>query len=160
MDQLYQNSQSNWSYTEPSPLSWGFDNDHEKVMSTVEESFESTQQTIVETNQQLIEACAHMDKIITNLNQPFSTTSPDQVQEFHNFSQIKFNGNQVDKEPTLEKAFETFRQTSKQVLYDIRDCLNRPANELPSLSRSKSSFRTLSVDRTSLGLDQNQFHTF
>ena len=36
------------------------------------------------------------------------------------------------KEPTLEEAFETFRQTSNQVLYDIRDCLNRPTNELVS----------------------------
>jgi len=38
----------------------------------------------------------------------------------------------VDKEPTVKEAFETFRETSKQVLYDIRDCLNRPANELVS----------------------------
>ena len=73
-----------------------------------------------------------MDKIMTHLNQPVSITSPDQVQEFHQLSQIKFNGNQVDKEPTLEEAFKTFRQTSKQVLYDIRDQLNRPANELVS----------------------------
>ena len=38
----------------------------------------------------------------------------------------------MDKEPTVEEAFETFRQTSKQVLYDTRDCLNRPVNELVS----------------------------
>ena len=82
-------------------------------MSTLEESFESMQQTIFETNQLLIDACAHMNKIMTHLNQPVSTTSPDQVQEFHQLSQIEFNGNQVDKEPTLEEAFETFRQTSK-----------------------------------------------
>ena len=61
-DQSYQNSQPNWSYIEPPPPSWGFNNEHEE--STLEKSFKAIQQTIVETNQQLIEACAHMDKII------------------------------------------------------------------------------------------------
>ena len=65
------------------------------------------QQTMVEINQQLIETCAHMEKMMTRFNKPVSTTSPDQVQEFYQLSQIEFNGNQVDKEPTLEEAFET-----------------------------------------------------
>ena len=38
----------------------------------------------------------------------------------------------MDKELTLEEAFETFRQTSKQVLYNIRYCLTIPTNELVS----------------------------
>ena len=38
----------------------------------------------------------------------------------------------MGKEPTLEEAFKTFKQTSKQVLYNIRDCLNRLANVLVS----------------------------
>ena len=58
-------------------------------MSILDESFEAMQQIIVETNQQLIEACAHM---MTHLNQPISTTSPDQVQEFYQLLQIEFNG--------------------------------------------------------------------
>ena len=99
------------------------------------------QHTMVETNQQLIEACAHMDKIMTHLNQPVSTTSPNQVQEFHQLSQIEFNGNQVDKKPTLEEVVETFMQTSNQVLYDIKDCLNRLASELVS-EQEKDLFYT------------------
>ena len=49
-DQSHTNSQSNWSCTEPPPPSWGFDNEHEKLMSTLEKSFESMQQTMVKTN--------------------------------------------------------------------------------------------------------------
>jgi len=66
-------------------------------MSTLEESFESMQQTMVETNQQLIEACVHMDKIMTHLSQHVSTPSPDQVQEFHQLPQIDFNSIHEDK---------------------------------------------------------------
>ena len=51
------------------------------------------------------------------------------------------NGNQADKEPILEEAFETFKQTSKQVLYDIKVCLNRPASELVS-EKEKNPFST------------------
>ena len=90
------------------------------------------QQIMVETNQQLIEACAHMDKIMTHLSQHVSTLSPDQVQEFHQLSQIEFNGIQMDKEQTIEEAFEIFRQTLNQVPDDIKDCLNRSASKLVS----------------------------
>ena len=113
LDQSYQNSQSNWSYTESSTLSWEFDNDHKKLMSTLEESFKSMQQTIVETNQQLFEVCAHMDKILTHLSQHVSSLSPDQVHEFHQLSQIEFNGIQMDKEPTIEEAFANFQANFK-----------------------------------------------
>ena len=75
-------------------------------MSTLEKSFESMQQTMVETNQQLIEACAHMDKIMSYLSQHVSTPSPDQVQEFHQLSQVDFNNNHEDKQPTFEEPFE------------------------------------------------------
>jgi len=47
------------------------------------------QQTIVETNQQLIETCAHMKKIMTHFNEPVTTTSLDQVQEHINFNKMK-----------------------------------------------------------------------
>ena len=81
-------------------------------MSTLEESFEAMQQTIVEINQQLIELCAHMDKIMTHLNRLISTTSPDQVQEFLQLSQVDFNSNHEDTQPTLEETFENLWQFS------------------------------------------------
>ena len=86
---------------------------------------------------------------MTHLNQHVPTTSPDQVQEFHQLSQSELNGNQVDKEHTLEEAFETFRQTSKQVLYDTRDCLNSPVNELVS-EQEKDPFSSQLVHELSL----------
>ena len=61
-------------------------------MSKLEKSFESMQQTIVEINQQLIEACDHMKKMMTHFNEPVSTTSPDQVQEhitFHKMNKLQ-----------------------------------------------------------------------
>ena len=47
----------------------------------------------------------------------------------------------MDKEPTIEEAFETFRQTSKHVRYDIKDCLNKLASELVS-EQEKNLFST------------------
>jgi len=81
-------------------------------MSILEKSFESMQQTMVETNQQLIEACAYMDKIMTRLNQHVSAPSPDQVQEFLQLSQVDFNSNHEDTQPTLEETFENLWQFS------------------------------------------------
>jgi len=52
----------------------------------------------------------------------------------------------MDKEPTLEETFEIFRQTSKQVLYDIEDCLNRPESELVS-EQEKDPFSTQLVPK-------------
>ena len=74
--------------------------------------------TIVETNQQLIEACAHMDKIMTHLSQHVSIPSPDQVQEFHQLSQVDFSSNHEDKQPTFEEPLENLRQFSQQKLSD------------------------------------------
>ena len=81
--------------------------------------------------------------MMTHLNQPVSTTNSDQIQEFHQLSQIEFNGNHVDKEPTLEKNFETFMQTSKQMLNDITDCLNMLASKLTG--RQKKEFFSYST---------------
>jgi len=83
----------------------------------------------------------HFDRMMNHPNQPVSTTSPNQVQEFHQLSQIEFNGNQVDKKLTLENVFENFMQTSKQMLNDIKDCLNRSASELAS-EQEKDHFST------------------
>ena len=80
-----------------------FDNKHEELKSTLEESLEALnismsssleamQQFMLETNQQLIESCAHMkvhfDQIMTHLTQPASTPIPDQTQEFHQLCQV------------------------------------------------------------------------
>ena len=66
--------------------------------------------TMVEANQQMIESCArtkvHFDKIMTHLNQSVSTPISDQVQEFHQLSQVEFNSNQEDKQSTLEETLE------------------------------------------------------
>ena len=78
---------------------------------------------------------------MTHSNQLVSTTSPNQVQEFYQLSQIEFSDNQVDKEPTLEETFETFMQTSKQMPNDIKDCLYRPVSELAS-EQEKDLFST------------------
>ena len=74
---------------------------------------------MVETNQQLIETCAHMDKIMTHPSQPISTPSPDQVQEcpdqvqeFHQLPQVDFISNHEITQPTLEETFENLRQFS------------------------------------------------
>ena len=86
-DQSYQ---SNWSYTEPSLPSWGFDNRNEDLQGTLEKSIEIMQQCILQNNQlnqELIETSArrdmHFDEITNYLNQPASTPIPDQSQEFH-----------------------------------------------------------------------------
>ena len=63
-DQSYQNSQSNWSYTEPSLPSWRFDNKHKELKSTLEKSLEIMQQSMPENsqiNQKMIESYAHID---------------------------------------------------------------------------------------------------
>ena len=43
--------QSNWSYTEPSLLSWGFVNKYEELQSTLEKSIEIIQQCMLQNNQ-------------------------------------------------------------------------------------------------------------
>ena len=71
------------------------------------------QQTMVETNQQLIEACAKMKKIMTHFNEPVSITNPDQVQEFYQLPQVDFNSNHEGKQPTFEEPLENLRQVSQ-----------------------------------------------
>jgi len=115
-DQSYTNSQSNWSYTELSPPSWGFDNEHEKMRRTLES---------LESDQRMIESYVRMealiDKIMTHLNQTISTLNSDQVQEIHQLSQVEFNNNQEGTQPTQEKTFKT----CTQLLNDINGQLDR-----------------------------------
>ena len=74
----------------PSLPSWGFDNKHEELQSTLEKSINIMQQCMLQTsqiNQKIIESSAridiHFDKIMTYLNQPASNPISDQTQEFH-----------------------------------------------------------------------------
>ena len=121
-------------------------------MSTLEESFKSMQQTIFKTNQQLIEACAHMDKIMTHLSQHVSTPSPDQVQEFHQLSQVDFNSNHEDTQPILEETFENFMQFSQRMLSDnvqLLAHLDMLTSELASGQENDSFFTQSVLEQTS-----------
>ena len=85
-----------------------------------------------------------MNKIMTHLSQHISTPSSDQVQEFHQFSQVDFNSNHKDKQPTFEEPFENLRQLSQEKLSDnvqhlVR--LNRTANKVVS-GQAKNSLST------------------
>jgi len=87
-----------------------FDNKHENLQITLEKSLEIMQQCILQNNQinqELIERSArrnmHFDEITTYLNQPASTPTPDQTQEFHQCYQV----NQLDKPQESTQYFNS-----------------------------------------------------
>jgi len=72
-------------------------------------SSEAMQQSMLETNQQLIESFAHMemhfDQIMTHLNQPASTPISDQNQKFHQFYQVNQFDIPQDSTPHVDTIF-------------------------------------------------------
>jgi len=78
LDQAYTNT-SNWSYTEPTPPSWGLDYEQEKMcrlLDKLEDKLESHQSSLEKS----------LERIEALLNQSISTQTFDQVQETYQLS--------------------------------------------------------------------------
>ena len=87
-DQSYINTRSNWSYTEPTPPSWGLDYEQEEIcrrLEKLEDELEFHQSTLEKS----------LKKIKTILNQPISTQILNQDQETYQLSQVEIEDTQI-----------------------------------------------------------------
>jgi len=91
--------------------------------------------------------CSHESAVWLDIDSSQSiilTPVLDQVQEFHQLSQVDFNSNHEDTQPILEETFENFMQFSQQMLSDnvqLLARLDRQVSELVS-GQEKDSFST------------------